>query len=148
MHLLGLLIMASSIVMAQDHGFSHSKTSTSTSSPLEEFKTEYQNAKKDEGGCLWRDQDWERADTDASYKTLMNRICEAETIAMEIANKDRKKYCKNPLLLDQRLAYVSRLNAIRVIKEGGVRHSNPHNGWYKGLPQKWLKDFFQQPLKS
>jgi len=155
MRLWGLFIILSSVATAQDHGAStpkqtgtaHLKTGTSASSPLEDFKAEYQNAKKDEGGCLWREEDWERAGKDNSYKALMNRICEAETMAMEIANKDRKKHCKNSLILDQRLAYVSRLNAIRVIKEGGVRHSNPHNGWYKGLPQKWLKDFFPATSK-
>lgn len=113
----------------------------------EQFKAEYQNARKDKGGCLWREGDWKRAEKDPQYQALMDRICEAEGIAMELANKDRKKYCKNPLILDQRLAFVSRLNAIRVIKEGGVRHSNPHNGWYQGLPQKWFKDYFPVAAK-
>ena len=143
--LLAILVFTTSLIAA-DHGSSVSK-GTSGTTMMDDFRTEYQKAKKDEGGCLWRNEDWERASREDNYKNLMNRICEAETIAMDIANKDRKKYCKNPLILDQRLAYVSRLNAIRTIREGGVRHSNPHNGWYQGIPQKWLKDFFPAASK-
>ena len=115
---------------------------TSDLTPQQKAKEEYEKARKDQGGCLWRDEDWKKSETDADYKALMDRICQAEAIAIEKTNQDRKKYCKNPLILDQRLSYVSRLNAIRLIREGGVRNSNPHSAWYQGLPQKWFKDFF------
>jgi len=146
MRLLFIAVTFTLSLFGAEHGSSNQSGSKSNTL-MDEFRAEYQKAKKDEGGCLWRNEDWEKAQTDNNYKALMNRICEAESIAMDIANKDRKRYCKNPLILDQRLAYVSRLNALRTIKEGGVRHPNPHNGWYKGIPQKWLKDLFPVAAK-
>ncbi len=149
------IMMLTSILFADDHTLSkQSDTSKPRATALsqgqtlmEDFNREYESARKDKGGCLWREEDWKKAEGDSEYGKLMDRICEAENIAMDLANKDRKRFCKNPLILDQRLAYVSRLNSLRVIKEGGVRHPNPHNGWYAGQPQKWFQDFFPAAAK-
>lgn len=113
-----------------------------TATPEEKSKQEYAQSKQDKGGCLWREEDWKKAETDMEFKNQMDRICEAEKLVIEKTNQDRSRYCKEPLKIDQRLSYVSRLNAIRLIKEGGVRHPNPHSAWYQGQPQRWFKDFF------
>lgn len=149
------LIMFNSNLFAENHATENTRSTSQIKRPIasggnsaiDDFKNEYQNAKKDDGGCLWRNEDWKRAEADQDYKGLMDKICKAEKITMELANKDRKRYCPNPLVLDQRLAYVSRLNAIRLIKEGGMSHPNPHSAWYQGLPQKWFKELFPAAAK-
>jgi len=157
MRILGLFLLLLNLnSFAENHGNERSNTPLAVKRPIastpnsvsDDFKSEYENAKKDDGGCLWREQDWRRSETDQDYKHLMDKICRAEKITMDLANKDRKRYCPKPLILDQRLAYISRLNAIRLIKEGGMGHPNPHSAWYKGLPQKWFKGQFQRQQKS
>ena len=121
----------------------NSPHATAVASTIQEkADEEYANAKQDKGGCLWREEDWQRSERDPSFKEQMDRICEAEKIAIDKTNQDRTKHCKNPLKLDQRLSYVSRLNSIRLLKAGGVKHPNPHSAWQQKLPQKWFKEYF------
>ena len=156
MRILGLFLLLLNLnSFAENHGNERSNTPLAVKRPIastansvtDDFESEYEKAKKDEGGCLWREEDWRRSEKDQDYKHLMDKICRAEKITMELANRDRKRYCPKPLILDQRLAYISRLNAIRLIKEGGMANSNPHSAWYKGLPQKWFKDQFPAAAK-
>lgn len=156
MRFLGLFLLLLNLdSFAENHINEGFKSTLSIKRPLasatnyvsDDFKSEYENAKKDAGGCLWSQEEWRKTETDQGYKSLMDKICKAEKTTMELANKDRKRYCPKPLILDQRLAYVSRLNAIRLIKEGGMAHPNPHSAWYKGLPQKWFKDQFPAAAK-
>lgn len=114
---------------------------------VEEYKEELTKQKKDSKGCMWRPEDFAKAEKNPDFQKRMEKICEAEKLAFDKANAIRRAFCKDDLILDQRLAYVSRQNAIRYIGASDNDRADAHAAWKASTVQNWFADFFPAAKK-